>query len=380
MKKRIYLDNNASTAIDPKVLDIFCGDLKIYYGNPSSSHSFGQESRNRLAKARDLLADFLKVKPFEIIFTSGGTEGANMILRGFLDEKSKAHVISSSTEHSAVYGTLKHLEVCGKCSPTFLSPGLAGAVTLDQVRSSLKPDTSLIALMAANNETGVKTDIEAIAALAQEKSIPFFVDGVSILGKEPFTIPQGISAMCFSGHKLHAPKGTGFIFLRKGVKLSPLITGGNQENGRRAGTENVSGIIALGEAVRILGVELPKTSEKMKFLRDKLENTLVKGLPGVMVNGQGDRIPNTTNLSFAGVEGESLLASLDLEGVAVSHGSACASGGIEPSRILLNMGISPENARSAIRFSLSRFTTEEEIDTAIEIVMRVVQRLRQLIL
>lgn len=376
MKNRIYLDNNATTALDPRVLQVVVNDLKSHYGNPSSSHSFGQESRNCLTKARSIIAEFLRVKSSELTFTSCGTEGANMILRGVLEGKSGGHVITSSAEHSAVYATLKQLEAAGCCQVTFLSPGLFGAVTADAVRAALRPETSLITLMAVNNETGVKTDIESIAALAQEMRIPFFVDGVALLGKEIFTIPPGISAMCFSGHKLHAPKGVGAVFIRSNLKLRPFITGGNQENGRRGGTENSSGIIGFAEAVRLLSQELPAALEKMKFLRDKLETGLQKNLSGVTINGQGPRVVNTSNLSFASVEGESLLAGLDMEGIAVSHGSACSSGALEPSRILLNMGIPSEGARSAIRFSLSRFTTEEEIECCIEAVTRVVNRLR----
>lgn len=374
MKKRIYLDNNGSTLIDPRVLEVVVNDLGNHYGNPSSVHSFGQDSRNRLIKARSTIAQVFCVKSNEVIFTSGGTESLNMLLRGFL-EKNKGHVITSSVEHSCVYSTLKALEN-GDRSVTYLSPGLWGGITVDAVEEALRPDTRLIALMSVNNETGVKTDIEGIAALAQERSIPFFVDGVAQLGKEPIVIPSGVSAICFSGHKIHAPKGVGLAIIRNNLKFPSLCTGGFQEYGRRGGTENMPGIVGLAEAIRLLPLELPQASQKMSSLRDRLEQGILANIPGVNVNGQGPRVSNTTNLSFADIEGEMLATSLDMEGVAVSHGSACASGALEPSRILLNMGISPALAHSSLRFSLSRFTTEEEIDACIQIVTRIIKRMR----
>lgn len=375
MKQRIYLDNNASTPIDMRVFDIITNDLKNNFGNPSSSHSLGQEVRNRLTKARHFIASFLGVKHQEIIFTSGGTESINMGLRGYFEGDFSGHVITSSVEHSSVYATLKRFESLG-CEVSFLSPGLHGAITVDAVRGACRPNTRLISLMAVNNETGVKTDIEKIATFANERHIPFLVDGVALLGKEPFVIPKGVSVMCFSGHKFHAPKGIGFAFVRQGLKLSSLLTGGDQEFGRRGGTENISGILGLAEAISILKAELSTASLHMKKLRDHFESSILESLPGVYVNGSGERIANTSNLSFSGIDGESLLIGLDLEGVVASHGSACASGALEPSRILLNMGIPLEVARSSIRFSLSRFTTEEEIDRAIQIIVKVVKRLR----
>lgn len=376
MKNRIYLDNNATTQIDPRVLEVVIDDLKNHFGNPSSAHSFGQDSRNRLAKARQTIAHYLKVKPNELIFTSSGTESLNMVIRGYFSSKCEGHIITSNVEHSCVYATVKQLEERG-CSVSYLSTGLWGTVTVDAVRDSIRPDTRIIVLMAVNNETGVKTDIESIASLAHENNIPFVVDGVALLGKEPFTIPLGVSSICFSGHKIHAPKGVGLTFLRSGQKVSPLMTGGDQESGRRGGTENMSGIIGFAEAVRLLQEVLPDASRHMKQLRDRFETELMKKLPGVAVNGQGPRVVNTSNLSFEGVDGEALLASLDMEGVAASHGSACSSGALEPSRILLKMGVSEKVARSSLRFSISRFTTELEIDEAIDIIVRVVKRLRK---
>lgn len=375
MPQRIYLDNNATTRIDPRVLEAIVSHLKDHFGNPSSHHSFGQDNRNRLLKARNTVASYFDVKANEIIFTSSGTEGANMVLRGLFEGQPQGHMITSTVEHSCVFGTAKLMQA-GGTKVTYLSPGLWGAIKPDAVRAALQPDTRLIALMAVNNETGVKTDIEGIAQIALERKIPFFVDGVALLGKEPFTIPAGVSAMCFSGHKLHAPIGCGLAFIRSNLKLRPLLTGGDHEYSRRAGTENVAGIIGLAEAIKLLRSELPEAMPRVARLRDKLEQTLMSRLPNVTVNGQGPRVVNTSNLCFEGVDGESLLTALDMEGVAVSHASACASGALEPSRVLLNMGISPEMAASSIRISLSRFTTEEEIDRCIGILVHIVERLR----
>lgn len=376
MNPRIYLDNNATTFLDPRVKEAFAYYLEAFQGNPSSIHSYGQEARRLLNQARREIADYLQVKSNEVVFTSGGTEGLNMILRGIFAQNPKGHLITSSVEHSAVYETAKVLQSWGY-KVSFLDPGLWGAVTSEAVKEALRPDTALIALMAVNNETGVKTDIASMAALAHEFKVPLLIDGVALLGKENFEIPLGVSAMCFSGHKLHAPKGVGFSYIRSTLKFQSIITGGEQEFGKRGGTENVPGIMGLLKAINLLKEELPQASRHMQKLRDKLEAKLISELRGVWVNGRAPRICNTSNLSFDGIEGETLLSLLDLEGVAVSHGSACASGALEPSRILLNMGLSKEKASSAIRISLSRFTTEAEIDRVADILCRLVTKLRQ---
>lgn len=376
MRQRIYLDNNASTPLDPLVLEAVIEGLKEDLGNPSSIHFHGQKSRQRLEKARQTIAKYLKVRPPELIFTSGGTEGANLLLRGIINGSYSGHVISSDAEHSCIYQTLKDFEKRG-VEVSYLPAGLWGAVKPETVREAIRPNTRLIALMAVNNETGVKTDIEAIAAIALEARIPFIVDGVALLGKEAFSIPAGIAAMFFSGHKLHAPKGVGVVFCRSSLRLSPLFVG-NQEFTRRAGTENLPGILGLAKAIEILQFDQSYFSSSMKRLRDKLEEGIKAGIGEIVINGQGPRVMNTTNISFLGVDGESLLMNLDMEGVSVSHGSACSSGAIEPSRVLINMNIPLAQARSAIRLSLSRFTTEQEIDQAIEIIVRVAKRLKQL--
>lgn len=340
-------------------------------GNPSSLHSFGQKAKYRLAQARQTVASYVGVRPQEVIFTSGGTEGINLLLRGLLPPGGRGHLITSDVEHSCVYATAKALESSGLHS-SFLDVGRFGAATAEAVQQALRRDTRLILLMAVNNETGVKTDIAGIAAIAKEANIPFFVDGVALMGKEEIVIPPGVTAMAFSGHKFHAPKGIGFVVVRSHQKLSPLHTGGDQEYGRRGGTENLPGIAGLARAIELLKEELPEATSRMAVLRDRLEVGLMQRIPGVSVNGEGPRICNTSNLTFPGVEGEMLLAALDLAGIAVSHGSACASGALEPSRVLLNMGYSKSEAASSIRFSLSRFTTAEEIDCCIEHLVNIV--------
>lgn len=376
MKQRIYLDNNSGTAVDPRVAELIYQDLCTSVGNPSSLHSFGQEVRNKITKARHAVARYLNAKPQEIIFTSGATEGLNMAIRGELSKHRQGHVISSNVEHAAVFSTLQEYEARG-FEVTYLPAGRYGAVSLEAVNQVLRPDTTLIVLMAVNNETGVKTDIEAIASLAKLHGVPFVVDAVALCGKELFSIPQGVTSMCFSGHKFHAPKGIGFNFLRSGQKLIPYMTGGEQESGRRGGTENISGIIGIGEAIHLLCDALPAATLRMEKLRNKLETALKMELGSALsVNGEGPRICNTSNLVFQGIEGETLLALLDMEGVAVSHGSACASGALEPSRVLLNMGIGTDFARSSIRISLSRLTTEQEIDRTIAIICKVVKSIK----
>lgn len=374
--KRIYLDNNATTGLDPRVCDTLVEALKNIEGNPSSTHSFGQKTRAALSRSRDSIASYLGIKPQELIFTSGGTESANMILRGIIQEKNKGHIITSTVEHACVFMTLKALEKNGY-KVTYLSPGFSGNISPDAIRNAITEQTQLIAIMAVNNETGVKSDIEAIAKIAATHHIPLFVDAVCLLGKEPFTIPPGVSAMSFSGHKLHAPKGIGMTFIRSNVKLTPLLIGGEQEFGRRAGTQNLLGILGLAKAIELLSSELPKASLYMQSLRDQFEQSLIQQLEGVSINGAGPRIVNTSNLAFAGVDGEALLINLDAAGIASSHGSACASGSLEPSRVLLQMGLPLELVRSSIRFSLSRFTTEEEVKSAVRLIVDTVQRMRR---
>lgn len=376
MSKRIYLDNNAGTFIDSRVADLLIAALKDPIGNPSSIHSFGQKIRNQISKARNAIASFMGVKASEIAFTSGGTEGMNFLIKGILALQHNGHIITSSVEHSCVFNTLKEVESSG-FSVAFLPPGLKGAISAEEVRAALRPDTCLICLMAVNNETGVKTDFEGIAAIAEAAKIPFIIDGVALMGKENFSIPKGVSAMTFSGHKFHAPQGIGFSYIRSGLKLRPLMTGGGHEFGKRAGTENVLGILSLAKAMELLKDDLSLASKHMLLIREKFERTLQDNLENVIVNGQEPRVCNVSNLAFLDVDGESLLVALDAAGVAASHGSACSSGALEPSRVLLNMGIPLERARSSLRFSFSHFTTEQEIEEACTIIIKLVNHLRK---
>lgn len=371
---KVYLDNNASTFVDPLVTAVVAHTLRSFSGNPSSIHSFGREARALLIQSREVIANYLNVHPKEIIFTSGGTEGANMAIKGIMANCKQGHMITSNLEHSCVFSTINLLIEEGH-QATFISPGLRGAVSVEEIEKAIQPNTKMIALMAVNNETGVKTDIKAIAALAQREKIPFFVDGVAQLGKESFEIPAGVSAMSFSGHKFHAPKGCGFIYLKSNLKLQPLLVGGEQEYNRRGGTENLADIAGMAEAIRILEKTLPEATTRMLQLRNYFEDSLKKNLGDkISINGTGERICNTVNIACKGVEGETLLVALDLAGIAVSHGSACASGGLEPSRILLNMGLSLETARASLRFSLSRFTTKEEIDYTVDTLVKLINK------
>ncbi|MDF2549473.1 MAG: nifS [Chlamydiales bacterium] len=345
------------------------------WGNPSSIHSFGQKSRNLLAEVRSQIANLFRVKPQEVTFTSSGSEALNFLLKGFYLKNRPRHVISSNLEHLAVQSCMKWMEKQG-AALTFLKPGALGAVSPDLLEEAIRPETGLISLMAVNNETGVKTDVQAIAQVAKRHGIPLIVDGVAWLGKEKLTLSDGVSGIAFSGHKIHAPAGIGFAILGSKMGIEPLIDGGGQELGRRSGTENLLGIAALSKALKLLDKSLPEAERQMEFLRNRLEYGLLEVGDAWVNGGDAPRISNTTNVSFAGVDGETLLMSLDLKKIAVSHGSACSSGAREPSRILINMGVPYQLAASSIRFSLSRYTTQEEVDACISIVRETILRLR----
>lgn len=368
MKKRIYLDSNATTPLDIRVVSSIIEFLNLPVGNPSSQHFEGQMGRSIIVSARRSIASYFGVKMEEIVFTSGATEGANFTIRGSL-HPTKKHIITSNVEHAAVFETLEDLKKAGY-KVTQLPAGLKGAIELESLEKAITEETGLITLIGANNETGVKSDLLGIAKIAEERKIPLVIDGVALLGKGKFQIPKGVSAIFFSGHKIHAPQGVGFVVFAPRFKLKPYILGGAQEWQLRGGTENIIGIMALQEAIEILKVEEESAHKKMRYLRDKLEKALLE-IPLTSVNGYGERIVNTSNICFKGVDGESFMIALDLAGISVSLGSACSSGAIEPSRVLLQMGLSQEMASSSLRFSISRMTTEEEIDLAVEIIKRV---------
>jgi len=397
MLKRIYLDNNATTALDPEVKKAFIAALDKSPLNPSSIHTEGQEAKTLVAKARRQIADLIGVKSYEVIFTSGATEGLNLMIRGAVFAQSNQHgklqgkpcirVITTSIEHSAVYNTIKELTETGQCELVYLPVGVEGAPLLSDLQKALKEGadaqkSQLLVLSAANSETGIKIDIEAFSELAQRFCIPFILDATALVGKEVVKIPKGVSGAAFSAHKFHGPQGIGFCVIREDLELQPQSTGGGQEYARRSGTENVAGIVALAKALEIAQGS-QAAFERVEKLRDFLEKSILTKCPFASVNGtelkEGNkscRLVNTSNIAFEGIEGDSLLLSLDLAGLSVSLGSACATGTLEPSRVLLNMGIDPVLSRSSVRFSLSRFTTKEEVKQAAAIVIETAHRLR----
>lgn len=368
--ERIYLDNNATTPLDPRVFKAMMTELTGPPANPSSLHWFGQRARSLLQKARQKLASFFKVTPEEILFTSGGTESINLLLRGYCN---KGHIISTTIEHSCVYRTLQSLEAKG-ISVTYLPVGSWGAPLAEQITSAIRPDTRAMVFSASNTETGVKIDLEKIASIASSHAIPLFIDAVAMIGKESFSLYPGITAVALSGHKFHAPKGTGALFLRSSCKLDPLFTGGAQEQMRRAGTENLAGIIGLGEAIDILQERQSEITQQIDRLRLYFEQELKRITPNLVINGEGPRTSNTSNIAFLGTDGETFLMQLDMAGIAVSHGSACSSGAIEPSRVLTQMGIDRKTARCSIRFSFSRMNTQQEIDLALDKIAKLLSR------
>lgn len=349
-------------------------DFKGPPANPSSVHWFGQQARNLLTAARHQAASFFKARPEEIIFTSGGTESIHLMLHSL---PSVGHLITTAIEHSAVYRSIQALEAKG-LRVTYLPVGFWGAPLLEDISNAIRPDTCAMVFSASNGETGVKIDLAAIAKLAEKHRIPLFIDAVSYIGKEPFESFPGISAVALSGHKFHAPKGIGLLYLRSSFKLTPVLTGGNQEYQKRAGTENLSGILGLGEALQILEESQPEITEKILSLRLHFEQGLKREIPDLLIHGEGPRISNTSNIAFLGVDGETLLLHLDLAGIAASHGSACSSGALEPSRVLTQMGIDKKTSRSSLRFSLSRNNTREELDLAIEKCANTVKKLRNM--
>jgi len=356
---KIFFDNNATTQIDPRVAHAISDEWQKGPSNPSSIHTFGQEAKRRLSRARETIANTLSAKPSEITFTSGGTEGLNLMIFSL---PKNTRIITSPIEHPAVYEAIRSLG-----NPkTYLPVGSSGSVIVSDVKEAIGESPCAIVLSAVNSETGVKNPIDAIAQMAKENAIPLLVDGVGLLGKETFTVHPGVSAVAFSGHKFHGPQGTGFVLCRSPFRLEPRLFGGGQESLRRSGTENLPGIVGLAKAVELLEEELPGATTYMQTLRDRFESGLKELIPNIQINGE-NRVANTSNVTFPGMDGESLLIELDLKGVAASMGSACSSGALEPSRVLTQMGLSREEALSSLRFSFSRFNTLDEIAIALEI-------------
>ncbi|MDO8093083.1 MAG: cysteine desulfurase NifS [Candidatus Brocadiales bacterium] len=378
--KVIYFDNNATTRVADEVLEEMLPYFSEQYGNPSSIHAFGSQVQGKLTIARERVADLLGAyDPSEIIFTSCGTESNNNAIKGTLEAfPDKRHIVTTKVEHPAVLSLCKHLVEAGY-QLTELNVDHDGMLDLDELRSTLRDDTAIVSIMYANNETGVIFPIEDIGKIVKERGITFHCDAVQAVGKIPINLRNStVDLLSLSGHKLHAPKGVGALYIRKGVRLSPFIIGGHQEQGRRAGTENVPSIIGLGKACELAKKYIVEEQTKVRKLRDTLENGLLSKLPNVKVNGhKTKRLPNTSNISFEYIEGEAILLYLSEIGVAASSGSACTSGSAEPSHVLTAMGV-PTAAHGSVRFSLSRYNTLDDVECVLEKVPPIVERLREI--
>lgn len=380
MKDLIYLDNNATTAVAPEVLDAMLPFLKEQYGNPSSMYSFGGVAAKAIVRAREQVANLLGATPEEIVFTACGTESDSTAILGVFEAlPEKRHFITSRVEHSAVVAMGQYLERKGH-RVTYLDVDSQGQMSLEQLDKAIAPDTGIISLMYANNETGTIFPIPEAAAMARERGVILHVDAVQAVGKVPIDLARlPVDYLALSGHKLHAPKGVGALYVRRGTPFRPFLRGGHQENGRRAGTENVASIVALGAACELAAKHIHEENTRVKALRDKLETGLLKAVPESRINGDtANRLPNTTNISFKYVEGEAILLLLDHEGICASSGSACTSGSLEPSHVLRSMGVPFTYAHGSVRLSLSRYTTEAEIDKTLEVLPRVIARLREM--
>ena len=376
--RRVYLDNNATTPILPEVFEAMQAYFGEHFGNASSIHHHGQETRAAVERARESVAALLGCRASEIVFTSGGTEGDNLAIFGLTQPGQ--HVISSTIEHHAVLNSCRHLEASG-CEVTYVPVNGQGQVDPDDVRRELRPNTRLITIMMANNETGVLQAVEEIGKVAADADVYFHTDAVQAAGKVVIDVKRiGCDLLSISGHKMNAPQGVGALYVRKGATLRPMLFGGSHERSRRAGTENVPGIVALGKAAELAREAFSRGDlEQMSGMRDRLEQTILSQVESTGVNGRGaPRVPNTSSIHFDCIEGEALVIALDLKGVAVSTGAACSSGAIEPSHVLTAMGMPPERARGSLRFSLGKQNTPEEVDFALNLLKDTVGRLREL--
>jgi cysteine desulfurase len=376
--RRVYLDNNATTPVLPEVLEAMRPYFAEHFGNASSIHHHGQETRAAVERARESVAALLGCRASEVVFTSGGTEGDNLAISGLT--RAGDHVISSTIEHHAVLNSCKHLEAMG-CEVTYVPVDGRGLVDPDDIRRALRINTKLITVMMANNETGVLQPIEEIGKIAAEADVYFHTDAVQSAGKVPIEVERlGCDLLSISGHKLHAPQGVGALYVRKGTIVQPMFYGGSHERSRRAGTENVPGIIGLGKAAELASEALERGDlAQMSAMRDQIEQKILSEVEATGVNGEGaPRVPNTTNIHFDYIEGEALVIALDLKGLAVSTGAACSSGAIEPSHVLTAMGLPPEIARASLRFSLGKQNTPDDIQFALDLVPQTVARLREL--
>ncbi len=378
--KTVYVDNNATTRVAPEVLEAMMPYFSEFYGNPSSMHFFGGQVQKKVNEAREQVADFLGAEPSEIVFTSCGTESDNAAIFGTLDSyPEKRHFITTRVEHPAINNVSTYLSRKGY-RVTELSVDREGRLDLDELKEAITEQTVLVSIMYANNETGVVFPIEEVGKILKGRGIPFHTDGVQAAGKIPLNMKQStVDLLSVSGHKLHAPKGIGILFIRKGTKFSPFMIGGHQEKGRRGGTENVPYIIGMGKACELAKKHLDTENTRVKALRDYLETRLLEKIPNTLINGdQVHRLPNTLSVSFEYVEGESILLLLSDLGICASSGSACTSGSLEPSHVLRAMGVPFTAAHGSIRFSLSIYNTKEEMDYIIEHLPPIIQRLRDI--
>jgi cysteine desulfurase len=375
----IYLDNNATTQLDPAVIEEMLPFLTKHYGNPSSGYAFAVTARKAINLARERLAALLGCEPTEIIFTSGGTESNNAAINSALQPGGRGkHVITTAVEHSAVLRPCQDLEK-RECAVTFLGVDRHGNLDLGELEAAIQPETALVSMMWANNETGVVFPIERIAEICREKGVTFHTDAVQATGKVPMRVQDtAISFLSLSAHKFHGPKGVGALFVRRQARFTPLIAGGGQENGRRGGTENVASIVGLGKAAELALKYLTEGRCDVQSLRDRFEKSMFERVSGVSVNGaSATRLSNTSSLSFEGIESPAALLLLDRQGVCCSAGSACRTGSQEASHVLRAMNPGADDARRSLRFSFGRFNTDAQIDRAIEIVPMVIDKLRQ---
>jgi len=377
--RKVYLDHNATTPTHPEVVKAILPYFKEVFGNASSVHQFGQQARKAIDEAREKIANFIGASPKEIVFTSGGTEANNFALKGvvYANERKGKHIITSSMEHHAVLNPCKYLEKKG-FKVTYLPVDKYGLVDPEEVRRAITKETILISIIHANNEVGTIEPVAEIGKIAKEIGIYFHTDAVQTVGKIPVNVNElNIDLLSLSGHKIYGPKGIGVLYIRKGTRIQPLIQGGHHELNRRAGTENVPAIVGLGKAIEIAKATMEKESMRLTNLRNKLCSGIGEKIDYVRLNGHpGKRLPNTLNMSFEFVEGESMILNLDLKGIAVSTGSACTSGSLEPSHVLKAMRVDPAVAQGSIRFSLGKDNTEEDIDYVLEVLPEIVSRLR----
>lgn len=378
MGAEIYFDNNATTRLAPEALEAMQPYLTNLYGNPSSIHRFGSQVARKIQEAREQVAALVgAADPVEIVFTSCGTEGDNAAIRGILESRpEKRHIVTTQVEHPAVLALCQHLEKKGY-RVTWLGVDRDGMLDLGQLKDSLSDDTAMVSIMHANNETGVVFPIDEIGAIVKAREIPFHVDAVQVAGKIPLNVKvTPVDLLTISAHKFHGPKGTGALYVRRGITFRPFMIGGHQERGRRGGTENVSGIVGMGKAGELALATMADEEPRIRALRDRLEQSLLESCPDGRVNGHRDRrLPNTLNMSFKYLEGEAILVLLDQAGICASTGSACTAGSAEPSHVLRAMGVPADWMQGAVRFSLSRYTTEEEVRFVNQTVPSIVQRL-----